>query len=98
MQLEKIAITEHARMRLLERGISIEDVSCCLDNGIVIRNYDDDKRLPSCLILGYGVNGKPLHIVVSKDDSFVYLITAYWPDTDKWNVDFSKKIEDGGTV
>lgn len=93
MTLEQIAVTEHARIRLEERGISIEDVVCCLDSGQVIHRYDDDKPLPSCLISGRGADGKPLHIVASKDDSFVYLITAYHPDADKWNSDFSKRLK-----
>ncbi|ORT98820.1 hypothetical protein D081_2385 [Anaerovibrio sp. JC8] len=38
-------------------------------------------------------NGKFLHIVVSADDDFLYIITAYWPDENKWTADFTKRKE-----
>lgn len=81
---EQYVITEHARLRLLERKISLDDVICCIKNGEIIEQYADDKPLPSCLVSGIGINKKCIHAVVSHDEEYIYLITAYYPDEQKW--------------
>ncbi len=48
---ESIAITEHARIRLYERNISIDDIVNGINTGEIIKQYPDDKPLPSCLML-----------------------------------------------
>ena len=78
------AVTEHARVRLFERGITLDDVVSCVANGEIIEQYENDKPLPSCLVLGLELKGKFIHIVVSHDDEFIYLITAYYPDEQQW--------------
>lgn len=92
-QLDKIAITKHARERLEERRISVDDIVSCIKIGEIIKQYEDDKPLPSCLVLGKSIEGKPLHIVVSKDEEFIYLITAYYPDITQWEDDFKTRKE-----
>lgn len=82
------AVTEHARIRLIERGITLDDVVCCVDNGEIIEQYENDKPLASCLVLGLEVHDRFMHIVVSHDDEFIYLITAYYPDEQQWSNDF----------
>ncbi len=74
-QLGNIAITEHARIRLYERNINVDDIINGIDTGEIIKQYEDDKPLPSCLILGFSVNSQYIHIVVSFDTDFIYLIT-----------------------
>jgi hypothetical protein len=34
-----------------------------------------------------------LHIVVSKDEEFIYLITAYHPDDARWEADLKTRKE-----
>ncbi|MBS4829527.1 MAG: DUF4258 domain-containing protein [Firmicutes bacterium] len=76
---ERIAITEHARIRLAERGITVKDVINCIANGEIIEQYENDKPFPSCLVLGMALNDKYIHVVVSSDGEFIHLITAYYP-------------------
>lgn len=90
---ESIAITEHARIRLHERNISIDDIVNGIRTGEIIKQYEDDKPLPSCLVLGLSVKTEYIHIVVSCDTDFVYLITAYFPDPDIWEDDFKTRKE-----
>ena len=90
---ENIAITEHARSRLYERNITIDDIINGINTGEVIKQYEDDKPLPSCLILGFSVRVEYIHIVISCDTDFIYLITAYFPNPDIWENDF--KIRKG---
>jgi hypothetical protein len=42
-KLESIAITEHARIRLYERNISIDDIVNGINTGEIIKQYPDDK-------------------------------------------------------
>jgi len=88
---ESIAITEHARIRLCERNISIDDIVNGINTGEIIKQYSDDKPLESCLILGCSVKSEYIHIVVSCDIDFIYLITAYFPDPDIWEADFKTR-------
>lgn len=90
---ENIAITEHARIRLYERHISIDDIVAGINTGEIIKQYEDDKPLPSCLILGFSVKLEYIHIVVSYDTNFIYLITAYFPDPKMWENDFKVRRE-----
>ena len=88
-RLETIIVTEHARLRLLEREISMHDIINCIESGEVIKH----RPFPSCLILGLSVKGRYLHVVVSKDNSFIHLITAYYPDLLQWEADFKTRKE-----
>ncbi len=90
---ERIAITEHARIRLFERDITIDDVISCINSGEVIRQYEDDRPFPSCLILGISAHGRPIHVVASDDGDLIHLITAYYPNTDKWEPDLRTRKE-----
>ena len=90
---ERITLTEHARMRLVERGILIEDIVSCIANGEIIKQYEDDKPFPSCLILGMSIENKYLHVVVSTDNEYIFLITAYFPSSDRWEADFKTRKE-----
>lgn len=82
--LNKIAVTKHARIRLEERGIRMDDIVRAINNGEIIKEYADDKPLPSCLILGKSVEDKP---------QYIYLITAYFPDSKQWEEDFKTRKE-----
>lgn len=88
-----LAITRHAKNRLQERKIKVEDIISCINTGEIIKQYEVDKPLPSCLILGKTKNGKSIHVVVSCDDEYVYLITAYYPDADLWESDLKTRKE-----
>ena len=85
--------TAHVLARLQERGIEPSDVRNCIATGRVIEQYPDDYPFPSCLVLGSSVSEKTLHAVVGVGQGFLWLITAYYPDPDKWNADFSIRRE-----
>lgn len=71
-RLENIIITEHARIRLFERKIYVNDIVNTISTGEIIKQYEDDKPFPSCLILGCTVNNKYIHVVVGLDDEFIH--------------------------
>lgn len=74
-QIPRYAVTIHAKQRLLERGIKIDDIVNCVADGEIIKQYEDDKPLPSCLILGKNLAGQSIHAVVSHDEDYIYLIS-----------------------
>ena len=90
----QVYISEHADNRFRERGIKARDVRSCVMNGRIIEDYPDDFPFPSCLILGTAVDGSALHVVMSDEGSISRIITAYYPDSGKWNEDFSVRKED----
>ena len=77
----------------LERGIMVSDIISCIASGEIIEQYEDDKPFPSCLILGVSAQNKPIHVVVSEDGEFIYLITAYFPDESVWKSDYRTRKE-----
>ena len=90
---KKIALTKHAKQRLDEREIKIADIVNCIKTGEIIKQYEDATPLPSCLILGISTKNRYIHIVVSHDDNFIYLITAYYPTSEHWQNDFKTRKE-----
>ena len=87
----KIIWTQHCLERMQERDISRADVKNGIQTGEVIENYPDDYPNPSCLVYGYTVNGRILHIVVGCDMINIYIITAYYPDTSKFENDLKTR-------
>lgn len=89
----KIDWTKHCLNRLNQRDILISDVKTAVNNGKIIEYYYDDYPYPSCLILGYNINKKILHIVCGMSKDTVHMITAYYPDTEKWEEDMKTRRE-----
>jgi len=89
----KIDWTKHCLNRLNQRNILISDVKTAINNGKIIEYYYDDYPYPSCLILGYNTNNKTIHIVCGVSEDTVHMITAYYPNTDKWEEDMKTRRE-----
>ena len=85
---ECIAMTKHAKARLSERSITIDDIKNAIKTGEVITQYEDDTPFPSCLLLGFTKQNKYIHVVVSIDSDYLYIITAYYPDENNWESNF----------
>ena len=82
---------EHVLERMLERDISKNDIKNCIENGKIIEEYVDDFPFPSCLVFGYTINNRPIHVVCSINGGIVYIITAYEPELFKWHNDFETR-------
>jgi hypothetical protein len=87
---ENMLLTQHSRRRFAERNISIDDICRTICSGEIIEQYSDDYPFPSCLILGTA-SGKVIHVVASIDDGIMYIITAYIPDSNKWESDWKTR-------
>ena len=85
--------TTHVLKRLQERGIYREDVFNAISTGKIIEQYKDSYPYPSCLVFGISLKNVPLHIVVGYDGNNLYIITAYFPNTDKFEDDLQTRKE-----
>lgn len=91
-----IVITQHSRKRMSERGVTLADIMSAIENGEIIEQYPDDFPFSSRLILGSTSDSRPLHVVASVDEDLIYLITAYYPDMERWETDM-KTRKDGSS-
>ena len=90
---EKLRWTNHIFLRLVQRDISMEDVQNAILSGEIIEDYPTDYPPPSCLIYGYTLSGKVLHVVAGMDHTSVYIITAYFPSSEKFQEDLKTRRE-----
>lgn len=88
---KKIDWTRHCLNGLNQRNISTLDVKTAIKNGKIIEYYLDDYPYPSCLILGYNINNIMLHIVCGMSNNLIHIITAYFPDKNKWENDLKTR-------
>ena len=93
---EKIArgefeFSQHAIDQSAIRGITTGEVRETFAAGEIIEDYPDDKYGPSCLVLGFTAEGRPLHVQCSYPSRpLVKFITLYEPDPRLW-IDYRKR-------
>lgn len=95
---DKIIISIHAQERLRQRGIKQKDIRNCIMTGEIIEQYPDDFPFPSCLVFGYTINNIILHVVASDEGAMSRIITAYYPNTEKFNEDLKTRREKNDEV
>ena len=49
-----------------------------------LEHYPEHRRGPCCLVCGYTVEKRPLHVVCTTEQPLLILITAYEPKPPKW--------------
>lgn len=79
------------QMSRLEQMISSAEIEEVVWNGEVIEDYPEDRRGPSCLMLGYGKAGRAIHVVCAPKAEYLAIITAYLPDPEAWSNDFKRR-------
>jgi hypothetical protein len=89
----KIKWSQHCLERMQERDISRNDVKNCIINGEIIEEYPEDFPNPSCLIFGYTTNNKIIHVVFGKDENYIWIITAYFPNEKIFGIDLKTRKE-----
>ena len=72
--------------------ISPSEVRSVLEQGEVIEEYPEDARGHSCLVLGRGEGGRPIHVVCAPKAEYLAIITAYLPDPKEWSPDFRRRV------
>ena len=88
---KKIIISQHMMERFSERYIKYMDIISVINSGEIIEQYPNDYPYPSCLILGVDTDKKYMHIVCGTDGEYLWIITAYYPDENKWETDMKTR-------
>ena len=77
--------SQHALNQSIVRHIGVQKLREAMANGQIIEDYPDDKYGPSCLILGFTVAARPLHVQCSYPSRpLVKIITLYEPNPELW--------------
>jgi hypothetical protein len=96
-------VREAARKRLLflphaidqmnrpERMISPREVREVIFSGQLIEDYPEDPRGHSCLLSGSTHLNRIIHVVCSPKDEYLAIISAYVPDPERWEEDFTRR-------
>jgi len=69
----KLAFTDHAKFRIIERGISVEKIKTTLKNPEYSEKVFGDKYK-----VGKTFGGKTLEIIYTRNKNNVVIITAYF--------------------
>lgn len=85
--------TAHIVSRMLQRGLTRDDVISTIRTGEIIERYPTDYPFPSCLVVGVTLNRGPLHVVCGIGMGEAYMITCYIPDPREWDSDFRKRVQ-----
>ena len=85
---------QHALERMLQRGISRNEVKLAIKNGEIIEQYETDKPFKSALFFHFMT--KTIHVVASFDEKekIVYIITTYIPNIEHFNSDLKTRRKD----
>ena len=86
IKLKQYEFSKHAVDQSIIRDISVSELEqAFLGNALVIEDYPEDKYGASCLVLGYTVRGRTLHVQCSYSTRpLIKIITLYEPDTELW--------------
>lgn len=82
-----------SQMNTPERMISTQEVRSVVFQGEVIEDYPEDVRGHSCLMLGWGDEGRPVHVVCAPKPDYLAIITAYIPSEEQWEPDWRTRKE-----
>jgi hypothetical protein len=92
---KRILFLPHAlnQMNTPDRMITTQEVRVVVTQGQLIESYPKDVRGHSCLLLGYGDNRRPIHVVCAPKPDYLAIITAYLPSPAKWEADWQTRKE-----
>ncbi|MFN4218963.1 MAG: DUF4258 domain-containing protein [Candidatus Bipolaricaulia bacterium] len=87
------ALTLHAQQQSYKRKISRDEIESAILVGRVIEDYPDDPRGPSCLVMGYTKQHRPIHTVLAYPvkGEHMRVITVYEPSADKWQAGWRRR-------
>ena len=90
---KRLLFLPHAVNQMIrpERMITSAEIRAVIEKGEIVENYPEDQRGHSCLLLGFGTEGRPIHVVCSPKNEYLAIITAYLPATEEWNDNFRER-------
>ena len=90
----QVRISDHGYDEIASDGLYVRDIFASITEAKVIEDYPNYPKGPCVLVLQINNTGEPIHVVwgIPKGKSSpAVLITAYKPDTQKWESDFMRR-------
>ena len=86
---KKLLVLPHAikQMSRPDRMITVAEVRRTVLSGELVEDYPEDVRGHSCLMLGTGGSGRPIHVVCAPQGEYLAIVTAYLPESHEWKPD-----------
>ncbi|MFO7848254.1 MAG: DUF4258 domain-containing protein [Balneolaceae bacterium] len=91
-----IRISEHGYDELSDDDIYISDVLNGVTNSVIVEYYPEYPKGKCILVLQKDGKGQPIHVlwgIPAKHEKPDVLVTAYRPDPERWNSEFTKRNE-----
>ena len=94
VETRDIRISEHGYDELANDGLTAREIVAGFKNAVLVENYPEYPKGACVLVLQRDSSGNPVHVVwgIPKGNSRpAVLITAYQPDTQRWNETFTER-------
>jgi hypothetical protein len=89
-----VRVSEHGWDELEADDISVRDIIDGIRSAIQVEDYPEFGKGPSALVLQFDRDTSPVHVVwgIPKGHNTpAVLVTAYRPDPNRWNEDFTER-------
>jgi len=82
---DEFEFSKHATDQSILREISVSEIREAITKAEIIEDYPDDKYGPSCLLLGFTLANRPIHLQCSYPSRLIIkVVTVYEPDPAEW--------------
>ncbi len=90
IQAQTYFYSAHADKERLADDLTLIEIEEAIDNGIILEQYADTGRGPSCLVVGFTASGKPVHVIMGRKTEKTVIITVYIPTPPKFSTPFKR--------
>lgn len=90
----EVRISEHGYDELADDRLTVEEALAGVHEATMVETYPENPRSPSLLLLQKDREGFPIHVVWGIPRGYnspVVLVTAYRPDPERWDENFTKR-------